>query len=164
MTYLRTWKKGKRLYFALVRTRRIKRGAKKGKVVQEVMRYIGTANDLYRFIEDAEMNGILSDLRKSLSLKHPVNVDRVLIDGTVITSEGIKCELLTFGYNPTGARKRQITIFLAVTEGENIPVHLRIVKGNVKVYEIFSTLRFDEDDLIYAAVANVSICLLISFI
>ncbi|MCD6456749.1 MAG: hypothetical protein J7K81_08210, partial [Methanophagales archaeon] len=76
MTYLRTWKKGKRLYFALVRTRRIKRGAKKGKVVQEVMRYIGTANDLYRFIEDAEMNGILLDLRKSLSLKHPVNVDR----------------------------------------------------------------------------------------
>jgi len=46
MTYLRTWKKGKRLYFALVRTRRIKRGAKKGKVVQEVVRYIGTAKDL----------------------------------------------------------------------------------------------------------------------
>ena len=56
----------------------------------------------------------------SLSLKHPVNVDRMLIDGT-------KCELLTFGYNPAGARKRQITIFLAVSEGENIPVHLALL-------------------------------------
>jgi transposase len=245
MTYLRTWKKGKRLYFALVRTRRIKRGAKKGKVVQEVVKYIGTAKDLCKFIEDAEsktrledvgvtkvleygpvllfhkiaamiglreaigerckkseavykiievmsaykafkplskrkmaedypytafpmlidlpqerfypqamcramdaiksseMNGILSDLRKSLSLKHPVNVDSMLIDGTVITSEGTKCELLTFGYNPTGARKRQITIFLAVTEGENIPVHLRIAKGNVKAYKIFREILSD---------------------
>lgn len=245
MVYLRTWKKGKRLYFALVRTRRIKRGAKKGKVVQEVVRYIGTAKDLCKIIKDAEsktqledvgvtkvleygpvllfhkiaamiglreaieerckkngvihkiievisaykafkplskrkmaedypytafpmllelpqerfypqamcramdaikpseMNGILSDLRKSLSLKHPVNVDRMLIDGTVITSEGTKCELLTFGYNPTGARKRQITIFLAVTEGENIPVHLRIAKGNVKAYKIFREILSD---------------------
>lgn len=245
MTYLRTWKKGKRLYFALVRTRRIKRGAKKGKVVQEVVRYIGTAKELYKFLEDAEsktrledvgvtkvleygpvllfhkiaamiglreaiderckkneaipkiievisaykafkplskrkmaedypytafpmlldlpqdrfypqamcramdaiksseMNGILSDLRKSLSLKHPVNVDRMLLDGTVITSEGTKCELLTFGYNPTGARKRQITIFLAVTEGENIPIHLRIAKGNVRAYRIFREILAD---------------------
>ena len=44
-------------------------------------------------------------------LKHPVSADRMLIDGAVITSEGIKCELLSFGYNPAGARKRQITIF-----------------------------------------------------
>ena len=94
-------------------------------------------------IKSSEMNGILSDLRKSLSLKHPVNVDRMLLDGTVITSEGTKCELLTFGYNPTGARKRQITIFLAVTEGENIPVHLRIAKGNVKAYKIFREILSD---------------------
>ena len=67
----------------------------------------------------------------------------MLIDGTVITSEGTKCELLTFGYNPTGARKRQITIFLAVTEGENIPVHLRIAKGNVKAYKIFREILSD---------------------
>ena len=245
MTYLRTWKKGKRLYFALVKSRRIKRGAKKGKVVQEVVRYIGTTKDLCKFIEDAEskirledvgvtkvleygpvllfhkiaamiglrevlaerckksgvipkiievmsaykafkplskrkmaedypytafpmllelpqerfypqamcramdaikpseMNGILSDLRKNLSLKHPVNVDRMLIDGTVITSEGTKCELLTFGYNPAGARKRQITIFLAVTEGESIPVHFRIAKGNVRAYRIFREILAD---------------------
>ena len=62
MTYLRTWKKGKRLYFALVRTRRIKRGAKKGKVVQEVVRYIGTTKDLYEFIEDAENKIRLEDV------------------------------------------------------------------------------------------------------
>ena len=54
MAYLRTWKKGKRLYFALVKTRRIKRGAKKGKVVQEVVKYIGTTKDLSKLIEDAE--------------------------------------------------------------------------------------------------------------
>ena len=245
MTYLRTWKKGKRLYFALVKSRRIKRGAKKGKVVQEVVRYIGTTKDLCKFIEDAEskirledvgitnvleygpvllfhkiaamiglqkaiaerckksgvipeiievmsaykafkplskrkmaedyphtafpllldlpqerfypqamcramdaikpseMNGILSDLRKNLALKHPVSVDRMLIDGTVITSEGTKCELLTFGYNPAGARKRQITIFLAVTEGENIPIHLRIARGNVRAYKIFREILSD---------------------
>ena len=94
-------------------------------------------------IKSSEMNGILSDLRKSLSLKHPVNVDRMLLDGTVITSEGTKCELLTFGYNPTGARKRQITIFLAVTEGENIPIHLRIAKGNVRAYRIFREILAD---------------------
>ena len=68
-------------------------------------------------IKPSEMNGILSDLRKNLALKHPVSADRMLIDGAVITSEGTKCELLSFGYNPAGARKRQITIFLAVTEG-----------------------------------------------
>ena len=62
MTYLRTWKKGKRRYFALVRTRRIKRGAKKGKVVQEVVRYIGTAKDLYNFIEDVEHKTRLEDV------------------------------------------------------------------------------------------------------
>ena len=212
MTFLRTWKRGKRQYFALVRTRRIKRGAKKGKVVQEVVKYIGTAKNLSKFIEDAEsktkledvrvtkvleygpialihkistmiglrdavetrckknafipeiievittykafkpmskqkmaedypytafpmlldlppdrfypqamyramdaiktseVNEILSDLRKELSLIYPVSVDRMLIDGSVITSEGTKCELLTYGYNPTGVRKRQITI------------------------------------------------------
>ena len=65
----------------------------------------------------------------------------MLIDGTVITSEGTKCELLTFGYNPAGARK--ITIFLAVTEGENIPVHLRIVRGNVRAYKIFRKILSD---------------------
>jgi len=67
----------------------------------------------------------------------------MLIDGTVITSEGTKCELLSFGYNPAGARKRQITIFLAVTEGENIPVHLRIVRGNVRAYKIFREILSD---------------------
>ncbi|MCW3130250.1 MAG: transposase [Methanophagales archaeon] len=72
----------------------------------------------------------------SLSLKHPVNVDRMLIDGT-------KCELLTFGYNPAGARKRQITIFLAVSEGENIPVHLRIGRENVRAYKIFREILAD---------------------
>lgn len=245
MTYLRTWKKGKRLYFALVRTRRIKRGAKKGKVVQEVVRYIGTTKDLYEFIEDAEnkirledvsvtnvleygpivllhkiaamiglreaiekrckendvipkiieaisaykafkplskrkmaedyphtafpmildlpqerfypqamcramdaikssdMNEILSDMKKKLSLKHPVNVERILIDGSVITSEGTKCELLTYGYHPMGVKKKQITIFLAVTEGENIPVHLLIAKGNVKAYKVFHEILSD---------------------
>ncbi len=245
MTYLRTWKKGKRLYYALVKTRRIKRGARKGKVVQEVVRYLGTTKDLNKIIEDAEsktrledvgvtkvleygpvllfhkiaaliglrdvieerckknevtpkiievisaykafkplskrkmaedypytafpllldlpqerfypqamcramdaikppeMNGILSDMRKNLSLKHPVNVERLLIDGSVITSEGTKCELLTFGYNPTGVKKRQITIFLAVTEDENIPVHIRIEKGNVKAYKIFREILSD---------------------
>jgi hypothetical protein len=38
-------------------------------------------------IKYSEMNGILSDLRNKLSLKHPVNVERMLIDGSVITSE-----------------------------------------------------------------------------
>ncbi|MCW3128985.1 MAG: hypothetical protein N2V75_02625 [Methanophagales archaeon] len=101
------------------------------------MRYIGTAKDLYKFLVDAESKTRLEDVGITKVLEYgPVllfqNVDRMLIDGTVITSEGTKCELLTFGYNPTGARKRQITIFLAVTEGENIPVHLRIAKRNVK--------------------------------
>jgi transposase len=89
------------------------------------------------------MNEILSDLRNKLSLKHPVNVERLLIDGSVITSEGTKCELLTYGYNPTGVKKRQITIFLAVTEEENIPVHLWIAKGNVKAYKIFREILSD---------------------
>ena len=80
---------------------------------------------------------------KNLSLKHPVKVERLLIDGCAITSEGRKCELLTFGYNPTGVKKRQITIFIAVTEDENIPVHLRIEKGNVKAYNIFREILSD---------------------
>ncbi len=37
----------------------------------------------------------------------------------------------------------QITIFLAVTEGENIPVHLRIAKGDVKAYKIFREVLSD---------------------
>ena len=244
MTYLRIWRKGRRLYFALVRTRRIKRGAKKGKVVQEVVRYIGTVKDLYKFIEDAEsknrledvgvtkvleygpialshkistmiglreaiekrckknedskiievittykafkpmskrkmaedypytafpmlldlpqnsfypqtmyramdeiktsdMNEILLDLRKNLQQIHPVNADRFLIDGCVIKSEGTKSELLTYGYNFKGARKRQIAIFLAITDGENIPVYLHIAKGNVKAFEIFHEILSD---------------------
>ena len=47
--------------FALVKSRRIKRGAKKGKVVQEVVRYIGTTKDLCKFIEDAESKIQLED-------------------------------------------------------------------------------------------------------
>lgn len=94
-------------------------------------------------IKPAEMNGILSDLWKKLAQIHPVSVDRVLIDGSVIASEGTKCELLTYGYNPKGVRKRQMTIFLAVTEGENIPVHLRIAKGNGKAYAIFRDILSD---------------------
>ena len=46
----------------MVRTRRIKRVAKKGKVVQEVVRYIGTAKDLYKFIEDVESKIRLEDV------------------------------------------------------------------------------------------------------
>jgi hypothetical protein len=34
------------------------------------------------------MNEILLDMRKKLSLKHPVNVERILIDVSDITSEG----------------------------------------------------------------------------
>ncbi len=37
----------------------------------------------------------------------------------------------------------QITIFLAVTEGENIPGHLRIAKGDVKAYKIFREVLSD---------------------
>jgi transposase len=94
-------------------------------------------------IKTSDMNEILSNLRKNLSMMYAVNVDRMLIDGSVITSEGTKCELLTYGYNPTGVKKRQISIFLAVTEGENIPVYLRIAKGNVKAYDIFCEILFD---------------------
>jgi transposase len=94
-------------------------------------------------IKSSDMNEILSDMRKKLSLKHPVNVERILIDGSVITSEGTKCELLTYGYNPTGVKKKQITIFLAVTEGENIPVHLLIARWNVKAYKVFREILSD---------------------
>ena len=72
-----------------------------------------------------------------------MNVERLLIDGCVITSEGRKCGLLTYGYNPTGVKKWQITIFLAVTEDENIPVHLCIEKGNVKAYKTFREILSD---------------------
>jgi hypothetical protein len=62
-------------------------------------------------IKSADMNEILSDMREKLSLKHPVSVERMLIDGSVITSEGTKCELLTYGYNPMSVKKKQLTIF-----------------------------------------------------
>jgi transposase len=94
-------------------------------------------------IKTLDMNEILLDMRKKLSLKHLVNVERILIDGSVITSEGTKCELLTYGYHPMGVKKKQITIFLAVTEGENIPVHLQIAKGNVKAYKVFHEILSD---------------------
>jgi transposase len=42
-----------------------------------------------------------------------------------------------------GVKKKQLTIFLAVTERENIPVHLLIAKGSVKAYKVFREILSD---------------------
>ncbi len=46
--------------------KKLKRGAKKGKVVPNVVKYTGTTKDLYEFIEDAENKIRLDDVKFGL--------------------------------------------------------------------------------------------------
>ncbi len=91
------------------------------------------------------INSVLYDLLKRAEALYGVDYSKLLIDATAVYFEVDKCILLSFGYNPVYKKKKQIIVFLAITESEKFPVMLKIERGNTyiakKTVEMASYLK-----------------------
>jgi transposase len=91
------------------------------------------------------INSVLYDLLKRSEALYGVDYTKLLMDATAVYFEGDRCILLSFGYNPVYKNKKQIIVFLAITELEKFPVMLKIERGNTyiakKTVEMASYLK-----------------------
>ena len=79
------------------------------------------------------INSVLYDLVKRAEDLYGVDYSKLLMDATAVYFEGDTCTLLSFGYNPVYKNKKQIIVFLAITEKEKFPVMLNIERGNTYI-------------------------------
>ena len=79
------------------------------------------------------INLVLSDLLNRADQLYGVDTNRLLLDASTIVFEGNRCVLVQFGYNAKYKRRRQILVFLVVTEDKNFPIHLKVYPGNTHV-------------------------------
>lgn len=91
------------------------------------------------------INLVLSDLLNRADQLYGVDTTKLLLDASTIIFEGNRCILLQFGYNAKYKGRKQILVFLVLTEDKNFPVHLKVFPGNThvasKTVELASLVR-----------------------
>jgi transposase len=96
---------------------------------------------LYRAMDrlhEKDFNPILRILAIRVKELFGIDIERALLDGTEVFTEGRKCTLFLRDFNTKGVKRPQINIALATAVGSNVPLHLTIEPGKTRFKTMYT--------------------------